>query len=789
MNDHTNRIQTQGRDTPTESPEKTVSPGKRLFFMITSSGFAAAVAQIVLLRELMAICYGIELCMGVILAAWLLGSALGCRVFMRPRARSAQTAILPGALMILAAVVLPLTLLTIRAAGIFTGTVPGELSPLTRLLPVCIGVPLPLSFLSGALFALCWNAIGKRDGIPISIYVGEALGAAAGGGLFYLLVACQQSAMTVLLVTALGLLLTAAVFFRRRHRGRRPPLVLACLLTGIAVACLFFRADIDLASRRLQWGPDFITSRDTPYQNLAMLRNGGQVSVFSNGLWLFSAPDPMSREWAVHPALLMHPAPGSVLLLGGDPAGLATEILRHPSVTEIHVVELDPAMTAFATSGTGESSAPETTSGNRVIRHYGDAANFIRNASGTWDVIVMNVGDPVNAQMNRFYTASFFFEVREHLRDGGIFSFGVSGSQEMLGEIQIAFLGAIRGTLARVFPDVSVLPGDPVQFFAAGTGGRLTDAPETLVERMHQRGLTLSHVREDTLRDRFETFRRQYFDTVLEDASVNRVNRDFTPLCYAHALGLWSARWHSRLGDIVSAMTRIRLRTVWGGLVLICGLALLVFRMGKCRPRTAAVCLSVGTVGGVTMGVQMAILIVFQVMEGAVFLHLALIVTLFMAGLAMGAGGASALLKPGGATAARAGRLLIRIQTGLTLFPLLLAGIFFLLHSPIFSGGSPVMPAVFSVASLFSGILGGAHFAAASGTLAELGTPASGIGGRLYGIDLAGSAACLLAATFLVIPALGPLHLLPMLSAVAATGLIVLGSRPLAPSLLEPFDP
>ena len=55
--------------------------------------------------------------------------------------------------------------------------------------------------------------------------------------------------------------------------------------------------------------------------------------------------------------------------------------------------------------------------------------------------------------------------------------------------------------------------------------------------------------------------------------------------------------------------------------------------------------------------------------------------------------------------------------------------------------------------------------------MAELGQPAPGIGGRLYAFDLAGAAGGLLIATFFLIPALGPLRLLPLLSIAAGTSL------------------
>lgn len=749
-------------------------PGGFSYFpVIAASGFSAALAQIVLLRELMVLCYGIELCVGIILAAWLTGSAVGCRISVKVAALRSARPVYPGLLLILAAMLLPVTLIFARAAASLWGIVPGEMPPLTRLLPICIAATLPFSFISGALFGLCWGMFKTATTVPMSIYVGEALGSALGGILFYLLIVVHQSSLTVVLLAALVLLLTAAWFFRSaRGPGiRRRAFALIGLCTLAVAAGLVFEGDLDLASRRTYWGPDLVVAEDTPYQNLAMLYRDGQYSVFASGLWLFSAPDQATREYEVHPAMLQHPAPSSVLLLGGAMAGLPEEILRHPSVRQVDVVELDPALTAFA-----EAHLPETYhhSGtwSAVNLHYGDAAQFIRTGDRRYDVVVMNVGDPINAQMNRFYTASFFSSVKRRMTPGGVFSFGVSGGEDVLGEVQIRFLGAIRRTLAQIFPHVSVLPGDTVRFFATTGSGRLADDPQVLIDRIRQRGLHLSYVREDTLRDQFEAFRLRYFTSILDEAPSARINRDFTPLCYAHALGLWTSQWHSRLGTAVAFLTRLQPKTAWAFLVAACAVLLGIFRIRHCRPETA-VCLSVATVGGLTIGVQMVLLIVFQIMEGALFLHLALIVALFMTGLAGGAGWASSIMK--GGSIRYPAKFLVRIQAAFIIFPTALAGLFLLIHGPLQPGPESQLPVfLFSGLSLLSGFLGGLHFSAASAVMAGLSLPVSGIGGRLYTFDLLGAAGTLLLVTFLLIPALGPVHVLPMFSLVAAVGLLVL---------------
>ncbi len=749
---------------------------KSLFPIITASGAAAAVVQIVLLRELMVLFYGIELGLGLVLTVWLLGSATGCVLSVKFIGRKQRKEIIPT-LSIAVALLLPTILLIVRASSLLWSITTGDIPPLNRMILICLVTTFPCSFLSGALFNLCWFFSDKAGTSPMGIYSGEALGATAGGIGFYLLVMSRLPALAILLIMSLVLLSAIIWTFSRGTATEVWKIRLPTYICAAAVTvALLFHQPIDHASRRWQWGPDFLAAEDTPYQNLVVVQRDRQLSIFANGLWRFSAPDRQSVEWAVHPALLQHPDPQSVLILGGVPQGLPEEILRHPSVQNVTAVELDPALVDLAATYPFKGDAVSSTE-TKIRLQYQDAAVFLRTGLERYDVILTSMEDPVNAQLNRFYTTSFFQAVKGCLAPSGIFSFDVSGGEDMLGEVQIAFLGTVFRTLGRSFSTVSVLPGDQVRFFATGEDTPLINDPRMLSERIRARGLDLSHVREDTLQDRFETFRMRYFSAVLQDTSPDLVNTDFTPLCYAHALRLWAHQWHPLLGKAVQWLTQIPPMRLWLFFLSACVLFLGVFRIAGLKS-TRVVCLNVAVVGGACMVIQMVLLIVFQILEGALFLHLALIVALFMAGLAAGAAWMS-LKTRRARKEIGVGKLLIRIQTLFCILPCALAGLFLMLHGPLRGAGGNLTMLMFPGLSFVSGMIEGMHFAAAAAVMAELGKPVSGVGGRLYAFDLLGSAGGLIAATFLLVPVFGPLQLLPMLSIAALTslGLLIAGLR------------
>src|SRR5439155_1889737 len=73
--------------------------------------------------------------------------------------------------------------------------------------------------------------------------------------------------------------------------------------------------------------------------------------LFLNGNLQFSSSDEYRyHEALVHPALALFPTARRVLVLGGGDGLAVREILRHPSVEEVVLVDLDPEMTRLGTS-------------------------------------------------------------------------------------------------------------------------------------------------------------------------------------------------------------------------------------------------------------------------------------------------------------------------------------------------------------------------------------------------------------------------------------------------------
>jgi spermidine synthase len=746
---------------------------------ITTTGFVATVAQIITLRELLVLFYGNELSAGLVFAGWLLWSGLGSGLAGKWAFKISTHTTLLRLLLVCLSALLPLSVLFIRATRIIWALPTGELPSIGKMLLISVAVTGIFCPVSGALFGICW-AIHRKNGENQSlwIYMGEALGSAAGGLIVYFIFLPYASVFTTIWITAGISLFISGWLLRPWWPGSN--LRLGHLMwTAVSLMVLVLAlggSRLDHLSRRWQWGPNLSAAYDTAYHNIAVLKKEDQVSVFTNGLWLFSEPDRLSAEQGVHLALLQHPHPKTVLLLGGGIAGLLKEILKQPGIQRVDYVEPDPDFIRLLKPHLSPAShASQQHPGVRLFHQ--DPRIFLRHADERYDAILLNTGDPITAQMNRFYTEEFFAHVKQRLSPGGIFSFAVSGGESMLGPTQARFLGSLKKTLIQVFPQTLIYPGDQNRFFATDGSGVLLTDPAALADRIVERNLQLTYIREDILQDALNPFRLDYFKSILEGIGGIAVNRDFFPICYFHNLMLWAIQWHEGLQQFFIFLSDVKLQWLWTALAVLGVITVAIFWSGRCKFR-GAVAGSIFVSGGIEMVLQVVFLLSFQIMAGFVYRQLALIIAFFMTGLAMGAGWIARRYPYQSNVLATRARF-IRVQALVCGLPLGLMLLLPLVQGEIRNYFSPAaMSSLFSSLSLITGILGGVHFALAVIVMAGTGVALEKIGGGFYALDLAGAAAGVLMATLFIIPIYGIMNTLILLSTLSGISLLTLLRQP-----------
>jgi spermidine synthase len=794
-----------------------VTRGRTLAWALFSVGVTAIVGQILLIRELLATLYGNELLFGTLLAAWLGWGALGAGLAVVGRRASAAPGASPMAAgLAAAALLLPAQLALVRGLRAVLGATPGSMLDLGSMVLAVVLLLAPLCLCLGALFAAGTRALVEGGGTPGWAYVWDSIGAVTGGVLFsFVFVRWLNPFQTAFLIGGFDLAVAALVLIcsapaepaepsglpsagsgmsaSRLKVVRRPifPLTLVAVFTLVVLTIAAFplgRA-AQTATLRLQW-PDassgtsqsLLFSGDSPYGRLAVQAQGNQRIFYTDGALAFETQSTAPEEVA-HLALLAHPSPREVLLIGGGIAGDLREILKEP-VDMVTYVELDPLLIETARVYLPAADAA-VLDDPRVRTVLTDGRAFVAQRPGpsglgrpgpSYDAIIMDLPEPTTGAVNRFYTEEFFAGAQKLLRPGGILSFRLPSAENYWNPELARRNASIYRTLGSVFPSVTVLPGE-LDLFLAGNGPTEVDAG-VMSERLTQRGIQTRWVTPAYLQDLLTGDRFTKAQTRLAGETRGRINRDLLPVSYYFSLTQWFARFYPRAGHAYEGITTIRL---WW-LALPLALAVLLARWR----RRLALSTVVATVGLAQMLLELVLLFAFQALHGSLYAEVGLIVTAFMAGLALG----GALSNQAIAHSGQASRPTVRQALGAVLAAMAAYGAVLPL---IFRGNPATPPLLFPLLALLGGLLGGAVFplAAALWTLAPAaasagvagygsrsasssgsGQPPPAAGGILYSADLAGGCLGALLGAVLFIPILGIPQTCAAIATLALAGLI-----------------
>jgi spermidine synthase len=196
------------------------------------------------------------------------------------------------------------------------------------------------------------------------------------------------------------------------------------VLVGLGVALGF-------ADRFTTWAEDemyadpVVFSETTPYQRIIVSRGRAGFQLFLNGNLQFASADEYRyHEALVHPAMIAADAPPRrVLILGGGDGLALREVLAHPSVEAVTLVDLDPAMTRLATRfpALGELNR-HAFSDRRVTVVNDDAMVWLDDHPGTWDAIIVDFPDPNTFALGKLYTRLFYRRLIARLSPGGAVS-------------------------------------------------------------------------------------------------------------------------------------------------------------------------------------------------------------------------------------------------------------------------------------------------------------------------------------------------------------------------------
>lgn len=230
----------------------------------------------------------------------------------------------------------------------------------------------------------------------------------------------------------------------------------------------------------------------TEFQQVAILDTYeyGKVLIIDGRTQSTEDDEYIYHEALVHPAMVTHPNPRSVLVIGGGEGATLREILYYRSVEQVVMVDIDRELVEIC-----QKFLPEWHEGSfqdpRVELVFADGKDYVEKTQSTFDIIVIDLCDMLeDGPALSLYTEEFYRRTRELLITGGLL---VVQAMELSG-LDYEDHRTVRDHLLSVFPVVRSYSTYIPSFWSEWGFLIASDGPdpvslsrEFLMERLSQR--------------------------------------------------------------------------------------------------------------------------------------------------------------------------------------------------------------------------------------------------------------------------------------------------------------
>lgn len=238
----------------------------------------------------------------------------------------------------------------------------------------------------------------------------------------------------------------------------------------------------------------------TRFQDYFIFQTGafGKVLVLDKDVQSTERDEYIYHETLVQPAMLAHPNPRSVFIVGGGEGATLREVLRHPTVEKAVMCDIDDELVEMA-----RRLLPEWHQGafddSRARIVTKDARGWLENHPDTYDVIIVDLNDPVGQDnpARMLFTVEFYELLKRRLNPGGLMAMQAG----MILLTHHKMHPVVHNTVKQVFRHTrsyrNYIPGFMLNFgfIVASDAVDITGLSEGILEsRIVERGLALRHL-------------------------------------------------------------------------------------------------------------------------------------------------------------------------------------------------------------------------------------------------------------------------------------------------------
>lgn len=289
-------------------------------------------------------------------------------------------------------------------------------------------------------------------------YIGALVGALLWTFIFVRYLSVSRISFVLGLVSIASAWLILRLYRDQVLRPRRRLVEMAVAVVLLLLGMLYSKP-LMLHAEQFLYRDRIVFTATTPYQHIVLTESGSEtISCYINGHLQFKEEDEyIYHENLVHPVMLLANSPQRVLILGGGDGLAVREVLKYASVKEIVLVDIDPQMTDLAktqphlvrlnqgalndqkvlpvsASGVTSSDSYPLETKNRRSKVFSsemhevaelkvvnlDAAVFLQQAEGKFDVVILDFPDPSSPDLAKLYSRPFYESLKKSLHSESV---------------------------------------------------------------------------------------------------------------------------------------------------------------------------------------------------------------------------------------------------------------------------------------------------------------------------------------------------------------------------------
>ena len=165
-----------------------------------------------------------------------------------------------------------------------------------------------------------------------------------------------------------------------------------------------------------------IETRKSDYQKIEIveLEEFGRALILDGLIQSTESDENYYHEILVHPAMTLHKKPEKILIIGGGEGATLREVLKHNTVREAIMVDIDPLVIELCKKylecmHQGSFYNPKA----KVV--ISDGLKYVNEVEDKFDVIILDLTDPYASKIARkLYSKKFYEKMYSKLNDDGV---------------------------------------------------------------------------------------------------------------------------------------------------------------------------------------------------------------------------------------------------------------------------------------------------------------------------------------------------------------------------------